>query len=108
MCHFLIGILGQVLYLIVSIRDLCTLTYFSRKKLLCYTCDKKARELIMSQLFFLITFKFIKSTIVCITGRLFQFPSIYSQVDIFLNCEKLPFPHCGCIMCNLSFLFTPF
>ena len=27
-CHFLIGILGQVWYLIVSILDLCTLTYF--------------------------------------------------------------------------------
>ena len=26
-CHFPIGILGQVLYLIVSIPDLCTLTY---------------------------------------------------------------------------------
>ena len=28
-CHFPIGILGQVWYLIVSIPDLCTLTYFS-------------------------------------------------------------------------------
>ena len=27
-CHFPIGILGQVWYLIVSISDLCTLTYF--------------------------------------------------------------------------------
>ena len=27
-CHFLIGILGQVWFLIVSIPDLCTLTYF--------------------------------------------------------------------------------
>ena len=27
-CHFLIGILGQVWYLIVSIPDLCTFTYF--------------------------------------------------------------------------------
>ena len=27
-CHFPIGVLGQVLYLIVSIPDLCTLTYF--------------------------------------------------------------------------------
>ena len=27
-CHFPIGILGQVWYLIVSIRDLCTITYF--------------------------------------------------------------------------------
>ena len=26
-CHFPIGLLGQVLYLIVSIPDLCTLTY---------------------------------------------------------------------------------
>ena len=26
-CHFPIGILGQVWYLIVSIPDLCTLTY---------------------------------------------------------------------------------
>ena len=29
-CHFPIGILGQVWYLIVSIPDLCTLTYFVR------------------------------------------------------------------------------
>ena len=27
-CHFPIGILGQVWYLIVAIPDLCTLTYF--------------------------------------------------------------------------------
>ena len=27
-CHFSIGIVGQVWYLIVSIPDLCTLTYF--------------------------------------------------------------------------------
>ena len=27
-CHFLIGILGQSWYFIVSIPDLCTLTYF--------------------------------------------------------------------------------
>ena len=30
-CHFPIGILGQVWYLIVSIPDLCTLTYFDMK-----------------------------------------------------------------------------
>ena len=29
-CHFPIGILGQVWYLIVSIPDLCTITYFHR------------------------------------------------------------------------------
>ena len=29
-CNFPIGILGQVWYLIVSIPDLCTLTYFKR------------------------------------------------------------------------------
>ena len=28
LCHFPIGILGQVWYLIVSIPDLCNLTYF--------------------------------------------------------------------------------
>ena len=32
-CHFPIGILGQVWYLIVSIPDLCTLTYFKGKGL---------------------------------------------------------------------------
>ena len=31
-CHFPIGILGQVWYLIVSIPDLCTLTYFKKIK----------------------------------------------------------------------------
>ena len=29
-CHFPIGIRGQVWYLIVSIPDLCTLTYFAK------------------------------------------------------------------------------
>ena len=29
-CYFPIGILGQVWYLIVSIPDLCTLTYFAK------------------------------------------------------------------------------
>ena len=29
-CHFPIGILGQVWYLIVSIPDLCILTYFDK------------------------------------------------------------------------------
>ena len=32
-CHFPIGILGQVWYLIVSIPDLCNLTYFYKKSL---------------------------------------------------------------------------
>ena len=31
-CHFPIGILGQVWYLIVSIPDLCTLTYFAKRR----------------------------------------------------------------------------
>ena len=31
-CHFPIGILGQVWYLIVSIPDLCNLTYFKNSK----------------------------------------------------------------------------
>ena len=30
-CHFPIGILGQVWYLIVSIPDLCTLTYLANR-----------------------------------------------------------------------------
>ena len=34
-CHFPIGILGQVWYLIVSIPDLCTLTYF---QIVCTIC----------------------------------------------------------------------
>ena len=34
-CHFTIGILGQVWYLIVSIPDLCTLTYLEILKGLC-------------------------------------------------------------------------
>ena len=33
-CHFPIGILGQVWYLIVSIPDLCTFTYFGAKSML--------------------------------------------------------------------------
>ena len=31
-CYFPIGILGQVWYLIVSIPDLCTLTYFEKSQ----------------------------------------------------------------------------
>ena len=30
-CHFPVGILGQLWYLIVSIPDLCTLTYFDKR-----------------------------------------------------------------------------
>ena len=38
-CHFPIGILGQVWYLIVSIPDLCTLTYFVAEEFLTqYPC----------------------------------------------------------------------
>ena len=36
-CHFPIGILGQVWYLIISIPDLCTLTYF-------YKCIQKCQQ----------------------------------------------------------------
>ena len=36
-CYFLIGILGQVWYLIVSIPDRCTLTYFYRVVVICVT-----------------------------------------------------------------------
>ena len=36
-CYFPIGILGQVWYLIVSIPDLCTLTYFVIGRQLCKT-----------------------------------------------------------------------
>ena len=37
-CHFLIGILGQVWYLIVLIPDLCTLTYFHSN---CVSCHQR-------------------------------------------------------------------
>ena len=37
-CHFPIGILGQVWYLIVSIPDLCNLTYFEVSKIAIYIC----------------------------------------------------------------------
>ena len=36
-CHFPIGILGQVWYLIVSIPDLCNLTYFKYFWCICYS-----------------------------------------------------------------------
>ena len=44
LCHFSIGILGQVRYLIVLIPDFCTLTYFvvthwERADLLALVCD---------------------------------------------------------------------
>ena len=35
-CHLLIGILGQVWYLIVSIPDLCTLTYFGLRRIIAF------------------------------------------------------------------------
>ena len=50
-CHFPIGILGQVWYLILSIPDLCTLTYFDtklcrlmRQKQCAYWREKKTRK----------------------------------------------------------------
>ena len=36
-CHFPIGILGQVWYLIISIPDLSTLTYFYILRIKCFT-----------------------------------------------------------------------
>ena len=39
-CHFPIGILGQVWYLIVSIPDLCTLTYFEHNFSIFKFCTK--------------------------------------------------------------------
>ena len=46
MCHFPIGILGQVWYLIVSIPDLCTLTYFALllKNLCINKCDMAVHQ----------------------------------------------------------------
>ena len=40
-CRFPIGILGQVWYLIVSIPDLCTFTYFDRKNVHMYYVREK-------------------------------------------------------------------
>ena len=42
-CYFPIGILGQVWYLIVSIPDLCTLTYFVIGRQLCKTKKRTPR-----------------------------------------------------------------
>ena len=50
-CHFPIGILGQVWYLIVSIPDFCTLTYFEKQVLVLFrvavlhrfSCNTKIR-----------------------------------------------------------------
>ena len=39
-CHVPIGILGQVKHLIVSIPDLCTLTYFNAIKLINLICGR--------------------------------------------------------------------
>ena len=43
-CHFPIGILGQVWYLIVSIPDLCTLTYFNINYIFFLFCFVDARK----------------------------------------------------------------
>ena len=39
-CHFPIGILGQVWYLIVSIPDLCTIIYFQNSQIYYQMCTK--------------------------------------------------------------------
>ena len=44
-CHFPIGILGQVWYLIVSIPDLCTITYFQ-----CFVIDPSQKLEIWKQI----------------------------------------------------------
>ena len=52
-CYFPIGILGQVWYLIISIPDLCTLTYFyfkMEKFVECISNDKLRSELADSRL----------------------------------------------------------
>ena len=46
-CHFPIGILGQVWYLIVSIPDLCTFTYFPVDLRLLQFCDSSSRRIKM-------------------------------------------------------------
>ena len=40
-CHFPIGILGQVWYLIVSIPDLCNLTYFDQSRVRLWTTVRR-------------------------------------------------------------------
>ena len=47
-CHFPIGILGQVWYLIVSIPDLCNLTYFNQDKQW-YAVSKSAADVYPSR-----------------------------------------------------------
>ena len=42
-CHFPTGILGQMLYLIVSIPDLCTLTYFFVQYLVSFLASQSSR-----------------------------------------------------------------
>ena len=53
-CHFPIGILGQVWYLIVSIPDLCTLTYF------CNENSSVPRDCALSGVLLGFDFKFIE------------------------------------------------
>ena len=48
-CHFPIGILGQVWYLIVSIPDLCNLTYFSHMEISFNLTNKFILNQILSQ-----------------------------------------------------------
>ena len=49
-CHFPIGILGQVWYLIVSIPDLCTITYFYAYAIIVQTlADQLLPQIFMEQ-----------------------------------------------------------
>ena len=49
-CHFPIGILGQISYLIVSISDLCTLTYFDFKstRVRCFVSGSTDYQMLVS------------------------------------------------------------
>ena len=52
-CHFPIGVLGQVWYLIVSVPDLCTLAYFAQGPQRSYAVEARTRGLsVSSQAFY--------------------------------------------------------
>ena len=83
-CYFPIGILGQVLYLIVSIPDLCTLTYFAI--ILMGKKELVALLSLSSWFFVMVVWLFLALPWVCLRFVIVVFPD-HTHL-LFLTCIK--------------------
>ena len=89
-CHFPIGILGQVWYLIVSIPDLCTITYFYSPEVWWHVSLERHRD---KRNLYLYQPRLYRSCRCC---QLLLFPVYschrlqYQNILLFIHCTVLP------------------